>query len=116
MTNRPHRSERGSGTIHMLTACLLVATALATAVLWAAISTARHKLGAAADMTALSAAYALTTTPCVAAARAAAANNAELTTCTATADDVTVQVSVPLDLPFLPTQTLTTSARAGPTG
>ncbi|WP_405063735.1 flp pilus-assembly TadE/G-like family protein [Kribbella sp. NBC_01505] len=111
---RRRRSERGSGTIHMLTACLLLSTALAVAVLWAAVSTARHKLGAAADLTALSAAFSLAATPCVAAERTAAANDVTLTACTPTTEDVTVQVSVPLSLPFLPTRTLSTSARAGP--
>jgi hypothetical protein len=55
-------SERGSATIHMLLAAVLVITALAAATLWSTISTARHKLTTAADLTALSAAQALATT------------------------------------------------------
>ncbi|WP_425554191.1 Rv3654c family TadE-like protein, partial [Kribbella yunnanensis] len=90
---RRTRSDQGSGTIHVLTACLLLSTALATAILWAAISTARHQLTAAADLTALSAAYSLTTTPCQTAAQTAAANNVTLTACTPTPTDVTIQVS-----------------------
>ncbi|MFF0338585.1 pilus assembly protein TadG-related protein [Kribbella sp. NPDC004875] len=57
------RSERGSATIHALIAATLLLTALAAATLWSAISTARHKLAAAADLTALSAAQSLTTSP-----------------------------------------------------
>lgn len=57
-----NRSERGSATLHVLFAAVLLFTALAVAILWSAISTARHKLTAAADLTALSAAQSLTTT------------------------------------------------------
>ncbi|GAB3939027.1 hypothetical protein GCM10029976_054490 [Kribbella albertanoniae] len=113
---RRTRSDRGSGTIHVLTACLLLSTALASAILWAAISTARHQLAAAADLTALSAANSLTSTPCTTAAQTATANKVTLTTCTPTPTDVTIQVSLalPLPLPFLPTPTLTTTS-PGPT-
>jgi secretion/DNA translocation related TadE-like protein len=110
---RGPRCERGSGTIHTLTACLVLATALAVAILWAAVSTARHKVTAGADLTALSAAYALATDPCAAASRTAAANAVTLTACKPTPNDVTVQVSVPIALPFME-RTLTVSARAGP--
>jgi hypothetical protein len=56
-------SERGSATIHALFAAVLLLTVLAAAVLWAAISTARHQLAAAADLTALSAAQSVAFTP-----------------------------------------------------
>jgi secretion/DNA translocation related TadE-like protein len=110
---RWQRCERGSGTVHTLTACLLLATALAVAILWAAVSTARHKVAAGADLTALSAAYALATDPCAAASRTATANDVTLTACRPTSTDVTVQVSVPIALPFV-VRTLTVSVRAGP--
>jgi Flp pilus assembly protein TadG len=55
------RTERGSATLHTLFAAVLLFTALTTAILWSAISTARHKLAAAADLTALSAAHSLST-------------------------------------------------------
>ncbi len=113
-TNRHAHTDRGSGTIYVLTACLLLSTALAAAILWAAISTARHKLAAAADLTALSAAHSLTSAPCTTAAQTAAANNVTLTACTPTPTDVTIQVSLPILLPLIPTPTLTTTARAGP--
>jgi hypothetical protein len=55
-------SQRGSATIHTLLAAVLLITALAAATLWSTISTARHKLTTAADLTALSAAQTLATT------------------------------------------------------
>ena len=56
------RTERGSATLHTLFAAVLLFTALTAATLWSAISTARHKLAAAADLTALSAAQSLSAT------------------------------------------------------
>ncbi|MET9269631.1 flp pilus-assembly TadE/G-like family protein [Kribbella sp. NPDC003557] len=56
-----NRSERGSATLQTLFAAALLFTALTAAILWSAISTARHKLSAAADLTALSAAQSLST-------------------------------------------------------
>ena len=55
------RSQKGSATLHSLFAAVLLMTALAAATLWSTISTARHKLATAADLTALSAAQSLTT-------------------------------------------------------
>jgi hypothetical protein len=55
------RNERGSATLLVLFTAVLLFTALTAAVLWSAISTSRHKLAAAADLTALSAAQALST-------------------------------------------------------
>ena len=54
-------NENGSATLHTLFAVVLLMTALAAATLWSTISTARHKLATAADLTALSAAQSLTT-------------------------------------------------------
>jgi uncharacterized membrane protein len=54
-------NEKGSATLHSLFAAVLLLTALAVAILWSTISTARHKLATAADLTALSAAQSLTT-------------------------------------------------------
>lgn len=131
------RSERGSATLHAVFVAVLLFTALGAAVLWAAISTARHKLAAAADLTALSAAHALvdaersgeavaassaelaplahsrTASPCVTAARTAALNDVRLTSCEVTSVAVTVVVSLRLDL-RMARPTLTASARAGP--
>ena len=52
-------NEKGSATLHSLFAAVLLLTALAAAILWSTISTARHKLATAADLTALSAAQSL---------------------------------------------------------
>lgn len=54
-------NEKGSATLHSLFAAVLLLTALAAAILWSTISTARHKLANAADLTALSAAQSLST-------------------------------------------------------
>ncbi|GAB2630130.1 hypothetical protein GCM10009743_00590 [Kribbella swartbergensis] len=111
------RSERGSGTLLTLFVGLVLATALAAATLWSAVSVARHKLTAAADLAALSAAHSLNsdpTTACATAARIAALHDATLTTCKVTSDAVTVQLSTQLHLANLAHPTLTTTSRAGP--
>jgi secretion/DNA translocation related TadE-like protein len=117
------RTERGSATLHTLFAAVLLFTAFTAAILWSAISTARHKLAAAADLTALSAAQSLNTTqpasaappatPCATAARVAVLNKVHLTACVIASDAVTVEVSLQLDL-RLARPTLTAAARAGP--
>jgi hypothetical protein len=56
-------SDKGSITLHSLFAAVLLLTALAAATLWSTISTTRHKLATAADLTALSAAQSLTQAP-----------------------------------------------------
>ena len=56
-------SEKGSATLHSLFAAVLLITALTAATLWSAVSTARHKLTTAADLTALSAAQSLDAQP-----------------------------------------------------
>lgn len=129
------RTERGSATLHVLFAAVLLFTTFAGAVLWSAISTTGHKLAAAADLTALSAAHSLSAiqslsaaqslgparslnvsqpvTPCVGAARAAALNHVQLRACKVTSTAVTVEVSLELDL-RVARPTLTAIARAGP--
>ncbi|MFI7060553.1 Rv3654c family TadE-like protein [Kribbella sp. NPDC050124] len=111
------KSERGSGSLLTLFTCLTLATTVAMAILWSAISTARHQLAAAADLTALSAAHALpsgATDPCVAARRIAATHEVALADCRTSADSVTIRVTKPLNLPAVGTPTLTAQARAGP--
>ena len=58
-----NHNEKGSATLHSLFAAVLLLTALTAATFWSTISTARHKLATAADLTALSAAESLTTNP-----------------------------------------------------
>lgn len=130
------RSEKGSATVLSLLAALLLLTALTVATLWSSISTARHKLSAAADLTALSAAQALFATtpsaatpptgnsdtapdpagasPCEIADRIAALHKVHLASCHPTATTVTVTVTLQLRLRPFAHPTLTTTARAGP--
>lgn len=115
--NRRLKSERGSGSLLTLFTCLILTTAVAMAILWTSISTARHQLAAAADLTALSAAHSLTsgtTDPCTTAHRIATTHQVQLTACQVTADTVTIRVTKQLTLPAIATPTLTTQARAGP--
>jgi secretion/DNA translocation related TadE-like protein len=111
------RSERGSGSILTLFACLVVATVVAMATLWAAISTARHNLAAAADLTALSAAQSLVSgapDPCMTARRTATIYRVELADCRVTADTISIRVTKQLNLAALASPTLSAQARAGP--
>jgi secretion/DNA translocation related TadE-like protein len=119
----PHRdrrrhNERGSGTILTLLMSLLLLVAVAIATIWSAVSTARHKLAAAADLTALSAAQAIqsaTSDPCAVAGRIATIHHVQLAKCQITGDTVAIQVATHLDLASIAHPTLTTTARAGPT-
>jgi hypothetical protein len=123
-------NEKGSVTLHSLFAAVLLITALAAATFWSAISTARHRLTTAADLTALSAGAALTadvplspsptstidtqlSTTCATAARIAAIHKVQLVACHPTPTAVTVEVALQLHLPFSD-PTLTATARAGP--
>ncbi|WP_165555839.1 pilus assembly protein TadG-related protein [Kribbella pittospori] len=129
-------NERGSATVLSLLAALLLLTALTVATLWSSISTARHKLSAAADLTALSAAQALaattqsaptpptadtdtpphpaSATPCEIAARIATLHKVHLESCHPTPTTVTITVTLQLHLAPFAHPTLTTTSRAGP--
>lgn len=88
------------------------------ATLWSAISIARHKLAAAADLTALSAAQALTSgasDPCTTAHRIASTNHVDLADCQPAPDSVSIRVTTQLNLVGIAHPTLTATARAGPT-
>lgn len=125
----PH-PDSGSATLFTLLASAILLTALVATALWAVISTAHHRLTAAADLTALSAAQSLatvnaptvnpptvnpptTTAACDIATRIAVANKVDLTSCHLTSTSVSVEVSASLDL-LLAHPTLTATARAGP--
>ncbi|WP_165553370.1 pilus assembly protein TadG-related protein [Kribbella capetownensis] len=141
MTNRARRhlvspNQRGSATVLSLLAVLLLLTALTVATLWSSVSTARHKLSAAADLTALSAAQALLATtqsaatpptgdsgtpphpavdtPCEIADRIATLHKVRLTSCHPTDTTVTITVTLQLHVPAFAHPTLTTTSRAGP--
>lgn len=111
------RTERGSGTLLTLFMGLLLATAVAMATLWSAISIARHKLAAAADLTALSAAQALVSgapDPCSTAQRMASTHHVDLADCQLATDSVSIRVTTQLHLASIARPTLSTTARAGP--
>ncbi|MGZ0149242.1 pilus assembly protein TadG-related protein [Kribbella sp. WER1] len=133
------RSERGSATLQVLFCGVLLFAVFAAVILWSAISTARHKVSAAADLAALSAAQVLTTPSvgdarrgsyllsssgragavapgseaCRVAGRVAGGNGARLVGCEVVGGVVSVQVSVEVDL-RVGRVTLVGWARAGP--
>jgi secretion/DNA translocation related TadE-like protein len=112
------RAERGSGTLLTLFMGLVLATAVAMAILWSAISIARHKLAAAADLTALSAAQALASgapDPCTTADRIATTHHVDLADCQLAVDSVSIRVTTQLHLAAIARPTLSATARAGPT-
>jgi secretion/DNA translocation related TadE-like protein len=117
VSRRTADAERGSATVWMLMACGVLAVIGAAAVLVGAAVVARHRATAAADLAALAGAVRAVqgADACGAAARLAAANAAELTTCTATLGAVVdVEVSVPVRLGRLGVFSATARARAGP--
>jgi secretion/DNA translocation related TadE-like protein len=112
------RGERGSGTLLTLFMGLVLATAVAMAILWSAISIARHKLATAADLTALSAAQALASgapDPCTTAHRIATTHHVDLADCQLATDSVSIRVTTQLHLAAIAHPTLSATARAGPT-
>ncbi|HEY3001734.1 MAG TPA: Rv3654c family TadE-like protein, partial [Kribbellaceae bacterium] len=88
--------ERGSGTLIVIAAALLVLSAGLAAVLWAGVSTARHRAAAAADLAALSAARAVQSggDACETAGRIAGLHGAELAGCRVEGAEVQVVVGV----------------------
>lgn len=109
------RGERGSGTVLVLALVMLVGLLLAVAALFVGVTAARHRAGAAADLSALAAA-AVHPAPeaCATAARVAAANAGRIGECRVSADGsvlVTVVVAVTPRWPGGPARA---SARAGP--
>jgi len=116
---RAPQGESGSATVWVLMACGVLAVVGAAAVLVGAAAVARHRATAAADLAALAGAVRAVegAAGCPTAARLAAANGAELTSCTASPDAVVeVEVSVPVRLGRLGVHSATARARAGPVG
>jgi secretion/DNA translocation related TadE-like protein len=110
--------ERGSATVWMLALCGVLGVVGAAAVLTGAAVVARHRATAAADLAALAAAgraVAGDAGPCVAAQEVAAANAAELTSCTVGAGAVVeVAVRIRVRLGGLGVHWATARAGAGP--
>jgi secretion/DNA translocation related TadE-like protein len=118
MTVRPPAGERGSATVWVLALAGVLALVGAAAVLVGAAVVARHRASAAADLAALAAAgpdLAGDAGPCAAAEEIAAANAAEVTSCTIGPGGVVeVAVRVPVEFGGLGVHSATGRARAGP--
>ena len=113
---RPRRGERGSGTLLMMAAGLLVLVCGLAVVLWCAVSTAHHRATAAADLAALSGAQAIQSDgdPCATAQRIAGRQGASLDACTVHGEEVLVVAGVPVELGALGRPVVRSTARAGP--
>jgi secretion/DNA translocation related TadE-like protein len=108
------RAQRGSATVYVLSAIvLLMALALGSAG-FAGLATAKHRATAAADLAALAAASADDADGCALAGVTAQRNGARLTACRRRGPDVAVTVVVVARAPFGLRPTLTARALAGP--
>jgi secretion/DNA translocation related TadE-like protein len=116
MTGHASRSERGSGTLLMTAAALLVLVCGLAVVLWSAVSTAHHRAATAADLAALSGAQAVQSDedPCATARRIAGKQGASLDSCTVSGEEVSVTAGVPVELGSLGRPVVRSTARAGP--
>lgn len=116
MRGRDLRDERGSGTVLVLIAIMvLVATAVAGVVLGNAY-VARHRATAAADLAALAAAAQVLgpEKPCAVAEDIAAQNQTRLVDCVVQGSEVEVQVEAQITGPHLGLDDPQRRARAGP--
>ncbi|TWD81116.1 secretion/DNA translocation related TadE-like protein [Kribbella amoyensis] len=111
------RDDQGSGSLLVLWVAVALLSATMLAVLWATVSLTTHRLKAAADLTALSAAQsARTGDPCATADRIAELHHANVTSCVLDGETVTVELATDLELGAIGSPTLTTRSRAGPVG
>jgi secretion/DNA translocation related TadE-like protein len=111
-----HRDESGAATIWAVWS-IVVVLSLGCVAMTVALATARqHRLDAAADLSAVSAAADLArgASPCPTAERVAAANGVALLACTVDGVDVVVSVTDRLRLPLGLVEHLVSRARAGP--
>jgi secretion/DNA translocation related TadE-like protein len=108
--------EGGIATLWGITWMFVCLTVSWLAVVAAAAVAAQHRLDAAADLSALSAASGLQRgdDPCAAAARIAFDNQASVSRCRIDGADVVVTVGRRIELPLGLHAELTTTARAGP--
>ena len=120
MTRRRLDPERGSATVWVLALAGVLAAVGLAAVLVGAAVTARHRAGTAADLAALTAALAAVegeSVACGAAARMAADNGTELTSCAVHDGNVfDITVAAPVRLGPLGLFQADGRARAGPAG
>ncbi|WP_052745576.1 Rv3654c family TadE-like protein [Allosalinactinospora lopnorensis] len=113
---RPSGSDSGSGTVWMLTLCMLIWFSASAVVVVAGVRTDRHRAATAADLAALSGARQVLNgkeTPCAEAREVAEANNARLTECEVSG--LTVYTEVRVTVRTWPGE-VTARARAGPVG
>jgi secretion/DNA translocation related TadE-like protein len=98
---------------------VMILGAGAVVVIWGVISVGNHRVAAAADLVALSAAQALQVgvgDPCLTAQRIAAAQQVDLRRCQVEGETVAVEVGVIVRLGVLGSPVVTSLARAGPSG
>jgi secretion/DNA translocation related TadE-like protein len=115
--SRGGHPELGAGTLLALWVAMVLLGAGVVAVLWAAISVGTHRVAAAADLVALSAAQALQAgegDPCRTAGRIAADQQVDLRSCQVDGETVAVEVGVVLRFGVLGSPSINTPARAGP--
>ncbi|WP_343072485.1 Rv3654c family TadE-like protein [Sphaerisporangium rubeum] len=110
-------AEEGGATVWVV--CVMVLVGLVAGVMVAAgvVRVARHRAGAAADLSALAGAVHALADPALACRRAralAVANHATLSGCVVRTGVVQVRVRVKLSIPVLGQRSLTAEARAGP--
>ncbi|MGH3412861.1 MAG: Rv3654c family TadE-like protein [Marmoricola sp.] len=110
------RDQCGAATVVAVAACLLLATVTAACVGAAGIVVSHRRAEAAADLAALAAAQAVQAGRhgCAAAQRVGSANGAELTACSVSGFDVTVEVTVTSARLLGHSVGLAGRARAGP--
>jgi secretion/DNA translocation related TadE-like protein len=111
--------QRGSATVWLLSCCMLLCGLVSVLLLEGAAIVARHRASVVADLSALAAADALLAgapSPCLAAARVAAAQGGRVVSCHLGQDDVRVLAEMPRGplLEFLPPARA--RARAGASG
>ncbi|WP_369406298.1 Rv3654c family TadE-like protein [Nocardiopsis trehalosi] len=97
LRSRP-TADAGSGTVWVLTGCVLAWVAALAVICVAGVRTDRHRAASAADLAALAAARHAVDRPdrvCAMARRTAADNGARLTSCTVAGLEVTVEVVLP---------------------
>lgn len=113
------RSDRGAGTLLAVWVAMALMGAGVIGVLWAVVSVGTHRVAAAADLAALSAAQAVQageTEPCMSARRIAAEQQVELRSCEVDGEIVAVEAATALRLGALGSALVSAEARAGPAG
>ncbi|MDO9378149.1 MAG: flp pilus-assembly TadE/G-like family protein [Nocardioidaceae bacterium] len=108
--------EHGSGTVHVVTACLVLATLALVAVQLAGLLALKHRVTAAADLAALAASQAVESGAegCAAASRVADANRATLSRCRLVGSVATVEVDATSERVLGRRWSVTRTARAAP--